>query len=122
MGSGKQLGWCGRGHEQRGVDMSKERIIIRREYDPYRKAWGYLVGFPEQKANRGRICVVGCYFNRFNKLVLESMSEADKFYFLNKKLVHKNTEDADAVLHGLEWYYEEEFEVVEKIIKGMEAY
>lgn len=102
--------------------MDKERIIIRREYDPYRKAWGYLVGFPEQKANRGRICVTSCYFNRFGQIVLESMSEADKFYFTKRKLVHKNTTDADAVRESLEKYYGEEFEVVEKIVKGMEAY
>lgn len=100
--------------------MDKERIIIRREYNPYMKMWGYLVGFPEQKANPGRICVVGCYFN--GQVMIESMCEADKFYFTNRKLVHKNTADANAVKGWLEKYYNEEFEVVEKIVKGMEVY
>ena len=102
--------------------MSKERIIIRREYDEYRRKWGYLVGFPEQKAIRGRICVVGCYFDSFGQFVNESMSEANKDYFLRRKLVHKDTADANTVKGWLEKIYNEEFEVVEKIVKGMEVY
>lgn len=102
--------------------MNKERIIIRREFNPYRKKWGYLVGFPEQEANRGKICVVGCYFDSFGTFVHEGMCEADKFYFLKRKLVHKDTADANAVKGWIEEIYNEEFEVVEKIVKGMEVY
>ncbi len=39
------------------AELTKEKVIFRREYDPYMKVWGYVVGFPDDEANRGKI---GC--------------------------------------------------------------
>lgn len=94
-----------------------EKIIIRREYNPYTKQWGYLVGFPEEKANFGKIGCFACHFNTYNKLVLEPYCEVDTFYFLKKKIVHKNTEDAQIVCSELEKMIDKKFQVVEKIPK-----
>lgn len=102
--------------------MSKEKIIVRREYNRYMNRWGYLVGFPEEKANPGRINCVSCYCDAFGQWRFECTSEADLKYFRNRKLVHKNTADANAVKSAIEQLFDDEFEVVEKIIKGMEVY
>lgn len=99
----------------------KEKIIIRREYNPFSKQWGYLIGFPEEKANRGRILCQHISYIK-DSWIFECCSEADLNYFRNRKLVHKDTEDAEAIRKALEQQYNEEFEVVEKIMKGMEVY
>lgn len=102
--------------------MKKEKIIVRREYDPYKKKWGYLVGFPEQEANRGNILCVPCCTNSFGHWECECSCEVDLNYFRNKKIVHKNTADAQAVKGAIELIFGDGFEVVEKIVKGMEVY
>lgn len=104
-------------------EAAKEKVIFRMEYDPYMKMWGYLAGFPNAEANRGRIGCLPFKIYENGKAVFEPYTEVDKFYFLKKKLVHKGTEEAERCLKALkDMADEEDFVVVEKIVKGDRCY
>lgn len=97
-----------------------EKVIIRREYDPFLKSWGFLVGYPEEEANPGRIAaqhidLVNKSANDFGRVRFEPVGEVDINYFLNKKIVHKNDPDVERVKKELEKHYGWDFQVVEKI-------
>lgn len=105
----------------------KEKVIFRREYDPYMKVWGYVAGFPNQEANRGRIAIVSFKLDEDGKAYSYYADEADKFYFTKLKLVHKGTDEAEKCLDALKKMYpEDEYEceyfVAEKIVKGDRCY
>ena len=102
--------------------MDEQKVIIRREYDPYTKRWGYIAGFPNDSVNKGRIACTSFKIYEDGKAVFEPYDEVDKFYFLSKKIVHKGTEEAEKCLKVLEEYWEEKFVVVEKIVKGDRCY
>ena len=103
--------------------MSKEKVIFRREYDHYQKRWGYLVGFPEMEANRGRIATLDFKVYEDGKVAAGCHDEADKFYFTKLKLVHKGTEEAEMCLKALHKIHPEyEFYVGEKITRKDRCY
>lgn len=94
--------------------MKKERVIFRREYDPYWKRWGYLAVFPDDEANPGRIGVIGFKLIDDGSVIFEAYQEASIEYVMNRKLVHKDTDEAKACLTALMWYYGREFQVCER--------
>lgn len=104
------------------VEAEKEKVIFRREYDPYMKRWGYIAGFPNDTVLTGRIGCIPFKIYEDGKAVFEPYTEVDKFYFLKKKLVHKGTEEAEACVKALEKMYNGNYFVAEKIIKGDVCY
>ena len=105
------------------MERTKEKVIFRREYDPYQKRWGYIAGFPDDEANRGRIGCIPFKIYEDGESVFEPYTEADKNYFLAKQLVHKGTDEAEKCLKALkDMYDDEDFVVVEKIMKGNRCY
>lgn len=107
------------------IEATKEKIIIRREYDHYTKKWGYLVGFPNAEANRGRIACLPMKIYDDGRLVFECFDEADKIYFTNLKLVHKGTDEAEQVVKALKdrWSSDnEDYVVGEKITRKDRCY
>ena len=98
------------------MKIAKEKVIFRREYDQYLKKWGYLAGFPNDEANRGRISVLPFKILDDGTVIRGSNDEADKFYFTKLKLVHKGTEEAEQCMKALKSIFpNEEFVVGEKI-------
>lgn len=104
-------------------EATKEKVIFRREYDPYMKTWGYLAGFPNDEANKGRIAVFD--FKIFENGTVQGgcHDEADKNYFTKLKLVHKGTDEADMCLNALKKLHsDEDFYVAEKITRKDRCY
>lgn len=107
--------------------MEKERVIFRREYDPYKKEWGYIAGFPDDPANLGRIGTLSFKVYEeyprgigvFGRYMFDCYGEASLDYFLSKKIIHKNDPIVPELLKALEEYTDgkEEFKVCEKIMR-----
>lgn len=102
--------------------MEKMKVIIRREYDHYRKAWGYLAAFPEASANPGRILALPFHFLEDRSIIFEPHDEISLNYWYRKKLVHAKTDEAEECRAAIFRYYnsfpgeEVELKVVEKIM------
>lgn len=93
-----------------------EKLILRREYDPFMKMWKYLAVFPEERANIGRICCVAFYFNCYNQVVFEPFCEADLGYYYKKtKRIKAKSDEAEKCKTALEKYYNTTFRLMEKI-------
>ena len=95
--------------------MEKEKVIFRREYNPYMKQWQYLACFPEEQANPGRIAAVSFYFDGHNKAHFEPFCEIDRLYYLKTRIIHKKDTVISEVLSAIENYYDQKFRVMEKI-------
>lgn len=94
-----------------------ERVIFRKEYDPYQKRWGYLAGYPDVKAKSGFILCLPFKAEEGN-LICEPHTEVAYDYWISKKLIHKDTDEAEQLLKLIISYYgDEEFKVVEKATK-----
>ena len=104
-------------------EAAKEKVIFRREYDHYLKKWGYLAGFPNDEANRGRIAVVDFKILDDGTVIRGCFDEADINYFTKLKLVHKETEEAEECMKALKSFLpEENFMVGEKITRKDRCY
>ena len=101
--------------------MEKMKVIIRREYNPYRKEWGYLAAFPEASAYPGRILCLPFYFQNNHTAIFEAHEDVDMSYFYRKKLVHAKTDEAEECRVAISAYYNSmpgeiiSLQVVEKI-------
>ena len=91
-----------------------ERVIFRKEYNPYTKKWGYLACFPDDEANRGRIAATPFHFVD-GLAVFEPYSELDFGYYYKKKIIHKEDALIGKLLDAIESYYNCKFSVCEKI-------
>lgn len=103
--------------------MENMKVIIRREYDAYRKEWGYLAAFPESSSNPGTIFCLPFYIDENGKAIFEPHTEVHLSYYYKTKLVHANTDEAEKCKIVIEDYYNSMSEesialqVVEKIIR-----
>jgi hypothetical protein len=102
--------------------METLKVIIRREYNPYTKVWGYLAAFPEQSACPGRISCLPFSFATDGSPIFESHCEADLSCYYKRKIVHAKTEEAERCRAAIERYYNSfgeepgKLRVVEKIM------
>lgn len=90
-----------------------ERVIFRKEYNPYSKRWQVLAGFPDDKANAGNICVVSM-FKIGDEIWHEGYREASLDYWFRKRIIHKDTDEANEALDMVQKIYGTEFKVCEK--------
>ena len=91
-----------------------ERVIFRKEYNPYTKKWGYLACFPDDEANAGYIVSVPMYF--FGDMaIFENCTELSLKYYYSKKILHKADPDAWKCVDALERRYGCGFKICEKI-------
>ena len=96
--------------------MEKERVIFRKEYDPYRKIWGFLACFPDDEANLGRIQAIPFYKGMY-EWESYGLTEVSMEYYYAKKIIHKGTDEASDCLKVLKSFFpDEEFVVCEKIM------
>lgn len=83
-----------------------EKMIVRREYDPYRKEWGFLAVYPKDPACPGRLAALPLYFTKDGGAIFEPHCEIDYGYYYGKtKLVKAKSEDAIRVREAVERYY-----------------
>ena len=94
-----------------------KRVILRREYNPFNKRWGYLAIFPDDEANPGCVGAIPFYFNSFDEPIFEPYCEISLGYMYNKKIVHKNENDVNRCLNALNNMYDTEFTACEKMSK-----
>lgn len=93
-----------------------QKVIFREEYDKYTEEWGFLAIFPEDEANRGRVCVIP-FKIRDGKPWYEAYGEADIDYVLSKKIIHKNDERIPELVEAIEKRIEDTVQVVEKMMR-----
>lgn len=93
-----------------------ERIIFRKEKNPYTNEPSYLAVFPDDETNPGRVeCLPFCIRDN-GTAVFEPLCEADLWYYYKTKIVHKNDPLADKLLKTVSEYYEGlQFRIVEKL-------
>lgn len=92
-----------------------ERVIFRREYDPYMKEWGYLAAFPDDDAGRGRIAC-SPFKLREDGAVFEPYTEVSFSYYYGKKIVHRKDPMMGKLRKAVEDYYGTKFRVCEKVM------
>ena len=92
-----------------------ERVILRREKNPYTKQMGYLAIFPDDEANPGCVGAISFYFNLFDEPIFEPYCEISLGYMYKKKIIHKNEDDVNRCLNALNNMYDTEFTVCEKM-------
>lgn len=98
------------------------KVIIRREYDPYRKEWGYLAAFPEASANPGRILCLPFHFLEDGTTIFQPHDEVDFGSYYKTKIVHAKTDEAEKCRAAIALYYSRSSDdpirlrVVEKIM------
>lgn len=99
----------------KGTNM--ERVILRREKNPYTKEMGYLAIFPDDKANPGKVGAIAFSFNRYGQTEFEPYCEIDLGYMYHQKIIHKNENDVKECIEALNKYYNTEFKICEKMTR-----
>lgn len=94
---------------------NREKVIIRREYDPYMKIWKYLCIFPELYEGNGLWGCVSIWKDSHGYWWHEPYTAGAVSYFYKCRIVHKNTPEAAEVVNGLKELYGDEYVVIEKM-------
>ena len=95
---------------------NRERVIFRRDYDPYMKIEKYLACFPDDEANIGNIAYVPIYFNGKDERPCHDVyAEMPLDYYYKKKIIYKTDPIVNKLVDALKYFYEGEYKVVEKI-------
>ena len=94
----------------------KEKVVFRKEYDPYMKIWKYLAVFPDDIARRGMYMAVPIW--KINgQPWRENAVEISASYYLRTKVVHKNDPIVNELVEILKFFYGGEYRVMEKIMR-----
>lgn len=91
------------------------RVIFRKEYDPYKKEWGFLACFPDDESRNGYIQALPFYPYQHGGWERQCYSELSLEYYYSKKIIHKGTEMAQECLNILrDFIPNEKFKVCER--------
>lgn len=82
-----------------------ERIIFRREYDPYMKMWKYLAVFPDDPASYGRINATPFYKNGDNWWFEPYTEVSVRYYYDSTKIIHRKDPVISDLLKVIENHY-----------------
>lgn len=92
-----------------------ERVIFRKEKNPYTKETDYLALFPDDEANPGRVLCLPFSFDGYGTTWFEACCEVDWRYILDKtRIVHKRDAIAETLLKTVSEYFETQFQMMEK--------
>lgn len=95
----------------------KERVVFRKEFDPYMKMWKYLAVFPDDVASIGMWMAVPIWKVN-NHPWRESAGEVSWDYYYNMtKVVHKKDPIVEELVEILKFFYGGEYEVKERIAR-----
>lgn len=92
-----------------------ERVIFRKEYDPYMKEWGFLAAFPDDDCNDGTISGVSFWFDANGKAWFETYTDYSLPYYYSKKIVRRKDPMIGKLRKAVEEYYGTKFRVCEKV-------
>ena len=94
-----------------------ERVIFRREYNPYKKTWDYLAVFPDYTNRDGTVDCLPFYIDGRGVAWFECWCSADISYLHSNrtKIVHKNDEEIPHLVSLLKDMYGGEYKVCERI-------
>ena len=93
-----------------------ERVIFRKQYNPYTKEWGFLAAFPDDDCSVGMISGVSFTFDRDGKAVFEPYTDYSLPYYYAKKIVRRKDPMMGKLRKAVEDYYGTKFRVCEKVI------
>lgn len=92
-----------------------ERVVFRRDYDPYMEMEKYLAVFPDDPHNVGKLAFVAFYFNG-DRAVFEPYGEMCFDYYYGKtKRIRGRSDEALRCLHAIEQYFDCKFRMMEKL-------
>ena len=91
-----------------------ERVVFRRDYDPYMKTEKYLAVFPDDPHNVGRLAFVSFYFND-DRAVFEPYGEMSLDYYRKTIRVRRQSDEELRCLQAIEKYFGCQFKVKEKL-------
>ena len=102
--------------------MNKEKVIFRKGKNEYIGDY-YMAIFPNDEANYGNVCYVDLWKNG-NEWDNDCYSEISKLILWKSatRIVHKNDPIVSDLVSVLQDLYGGEYQVVEKIVKGMKTY
>lgn len=100
----------------------KEKVIFRKCKDRYAGDY-YMAIFPDEEVLPGRVCIVDMWKNG-DGWTHDSFAEINKsvIWGSETKIVHKNDPIVAELVNALKQFYGGEYQVCEKIVKGMRAY
>lgn len=83
---------------------NREKVIFRREYEPYMKQWQYLACFPDDPAEYPGAYINGIpfYFTSENHWIREPYTGMSYGYYMKTKIIHKNDPIIPMLLKALE--------------------
>ena len=94
----------------------ENRLIIRKEYDPYMAMWKYVALYPDDDALPGRIVCQPFYFDANGRVISEPVCEMDYGYYICKtKHVSAKSDEVAKCLAALEELHDTKFVLREKI-------
>lgn len=97
--------------------MEKERVIFRREWNPYWKQWNYLACFPDDEACYGRLCMVPIWFNNDIPWHGAYGEMSWEYYYETKPVRKKEKELVNKLVTALQLFYGGEYRVYEKVVR-----
>ena len=92
-----------------------ERVIFRKEYNPFTKGFDYLAAFPDDEAGRGRIAVSPFALKTDGTAVFEPYTEVSFSYYYKNRIIHRGDSIIGKLRKAVEDYYGTTFRVCEKI-------
>ena len=96
---------------------NREKVVIRKEYDPYMKIWKYLCIFPEYYEGYGMYGCVAVWKTSDGIWMHDCYGAGPIEYFYKCKIIHKNSPEAIEIVTALKKFYGDDYKVVEKIIR-----
>lgn len=82
-----------------------ERVIFRKEHDPYMDIDKVLACFPDDEVNPGRIGAVSCWTDKNGRFWVDPYDEIDLSYYYKQKIIHKNDPIAREIKDKLEYAF-----------------
>ena len=96
--------------------MEVERVVMRREYDPFMEIEKVMCIFPDDRANLGRLCYVIVWFDGHGTAWFEPYGECTYTYYLSLKPL-KDVKMVEKCKAALEERYGGKFKVVQKVTR-----
>lgn len=94
----------------------KGKVIFRKEYDPYLKQDRYYAIFPDDPANYGNLCFVSFHFCE-DMVFFDPYDEMSMEYYWKTKVIHKDDPIIPQLYEAIKTYYDEEFQIAEKVMQ-----
>lgn len=93
----------------------RERVVFRREYDPYAKAYRYLAVFPDDATRSGIYMAVSIWKSDGRPWRSKAREIPWSYYYNMTETVHKDDPIVDELVEILKYFYDGEYDVKERI-------